>query len=140
MPIFEVRRGEIYFISLDPAFGSELAGFKMRPVVVVSVNDLHAKTQMVTVIPGTSRKEKHKNTFQNQVTVNRADVELSSGSRFGLDDQGNELTTVFDCNQIRAVSQGRLTQRSVGKTRGPVMSKIEDAMRYCLGLGMAPEA
>jgi hypothetical protein len=42
-----IARGERYFVYLDPAFGHELGGYKTRPVVVVSINDIHRKTGVV---------------------------------------------------------------------------------------------
>lgn len=58
-----VFRGEIYFCCLDPVFGREAGGFKTRPVVVISANDIHNQTWgVVTVVPGTSNtKFKGKN-------------------------------------------------------------------------------
>jgi mRNA interferase MazF len=124
-----IHRGEIYYISLDPAFGMELAGFKPRPVVVVSLNALH-ETQVITVVPGTDA-DGRKNSA-NQVLVTANDVKVYPGSK-------NPITkdTAFQCHQMRAVSQGRFTQRSSGRVTDEILMKIEDAIRYCLG--MAPE-
>ena len=36
-----VRRGEVYMVCLDPVFGREMGGFKPRPVVVVSIDDIN---------------------------------------------------------------------------------------------------
>jgi len=49
-----VERGEIYFVFLDPAFGREMGGYKTRPVVVFSVNDINKQPLAVTVVPGTT--------------------------------------------------------------------------------------
>lgn len=97
-----IERGEIYFVSLDPTFGWELAGFKLRPVIVVSINSLHRPTQMVTVIPGTSVK--YPRTEKNEVLVLPSDVRFK-GNENPL---GTEVTA-FQCHQIRAISQGRFT-------------------------------
>jgi mRNA-degrading endonuclease toxin of MazEF toxin-antitoxin module len=126
----EIRRGQIYYIYLDPAFGSELAGFKFRPVVVVSVNSLHHQTQMITVIPGTSVNEER--SFRNGIIVDPNDVETYSNYKNPI-----ENPTLFQCHQIRAVSQGRFTQRARGRVSEKVLADIEDGLRFCLGL--APE-
>jgi mRNA-degrading endonuclease toxin of MazEF toxin-antitoxin module len=49
-----IERGQIYFVFLDPAFGREIGGYTERPVLVVSINDIHRKTRLVTIVPGTS--------------------------------------------------------------------------------------
>lgn len=48
-----VKRYEIRWASLDPARGAEMA--KTRPVVVVSLDELNARLDTVTVCPITSR-------------------------------------------------------------------------------------
>ena len=49
-----IQRRDIYFIYLDPSFGKEIGGYKTRPVVVVSIDDIHQKTRIVAVVPGTT--------------------------------------------------------------------------------------
>jgi mRNA interferase MazF len=134
----EIRRGQVYFICLDPAFGKELSGWKMRPVLVFSVNVLNRNTHMVTVIPGTSEKRKHRSLSQNQVPINRSNVTVYDNSHFGLDENNNEITTIFECHQIRAVSEERFTQRPIGRLSEEAMVRIEDALRYCLGIAPEP--
>ena len=46
-----VRRGEVYFVDLNPTAGREQAG--RRPVVVVSNDTLNARPLVVAVVPGT---------------------------------------------------------------------------------------
>ncbi len=46
-----IRRGDIYFVNLDPAQGTEQAG--TRPVVVLSIDTLNDSPLVVTVVPGT---------------------------------------------------------------------------------------
>ena len=52
-----VKQYEIYWISLDPTKGSEIA--KTRPCVVVSPNDLNTSLRTVIVIPITSTVKKY---------------------------------------------------------------------------------
>ncbi len=51
-----MKRGEIYFASLDPTQGSEVR--KTRPVVVVSNNAANRAAAVVTVVPLTSNTER----------------------------------------------------------------------------------
>jgi mRNA-degrading endonuclease toxin of MazEF toxin-antitoxin module len=113
-------RGEIYFVSLDPVFGWEIGGFKLRPVVIVSINDISNETRMATVIPGTSSR---KRTSLNNVVV----VQESP-------DNGLSVPTQFQCHQIRAIERGRFTGRAIGRLSRDDFARIEKAMAYCLGL------
>jgi len=47
-----VKRGEVYWVSLDPTVGSEIQ--KTRPCLIVSPDDMNAVLQRVIVAPLTS--------------------------------------------------------------------------------------
>ena len=47
-----VKRGEVYWVSLDPTVGSEIQ--KTRPCLIVSPDDMNAALQRVIVAPLTS--------------------------------------------------------------------------------------
>ncbi|MBV5306777.1 MAG: type II toxin-antitoxin system PemK/MazF family toxin [Desulfobulbaceae bacterium] len=48
-----VRRGEVYWVNLDPTVGSEIK--KTRPALVVSPDDMNAALPRVIVAPITSK-------------------------------------------------------------------------------------
>lgn len=48
-----VKRGEVYWVALDPAVGSEIK--KTRPALVVSPDDMNAALPRVIVAPLTSK-------------------------------------------------------------------------------------
>jgi len=52
-----VEQYEVYWISLDPTQGSEIA--KTRPCVVVSPNDLNRSLRTVVIVPITSTIKKY---------------------------------------------------------------------------------
>src|SRR5947208_9232 len=106
-----IERGEVYFVFLDPAFGREIGGYKTRPVVVVSINDIHRQTRIVGVVPGTTRTRP--GSFSNT-------VEVKPDKSNGL----NEVT-VFQCHQVRAVDQGRMTSRAIGRLSKADFARIE---------------
>jgi mRNA-degrading endonuclease toxin of MazEF toxin-antitoxin module len=116
-----IQRGQVYFVVLDPVFGREMGGFKLRPVVVVSINDVHQKGLPVTVVPGTSDKGKSAG-FRNVVTIQP--------------DARNRLTNVtnFMCFHARAVDQGRFTQGPIGMLSPADLRRVEDAIIYNLGI------
>lgn len=113
-----IARGEVYFVHLDPAFGREIGGYKTRPVVVVSIDSIHQNTRIVAIVPGTS-------TASTQSNVVKIDP-----------DGDNRLTgpTFFHCQHLRAIDQGRMTSRPVGRLSQRDIRRIEDGLRYTLGL------
>jgi len=48
-----VKRGEVYWVSLDPTFGTEIK--KTRPALVVSPDDLNGALPRVIIAPLTSK-------------------------------------------------------------------------------------
>jgi mRNA-degrading endonuclease toxin of MazEF toxin-antitoxin module len=114
----QIERGEVYWVYLDPVFGREIGGYKVRPVAVVSINDIHRNTRLVTVIPGTT------------TAINRPNVvEVTPDSSNALRE-----TTYFQCHQIRAVDQGRMTGRATGRLSKGDLQRIEAAIRTSIGL------
>ena len=119
---FEIMRGEIYWVSLDPIVGREAGGGKIRPVAVLSINDINLKPLVVTVIPGTSVKPLKRPNFRNSAIV------LPTKAN-GLD-----VETVFECHQLRAIDKSRFTSRRVGALAPLDLERIENAARFSLGL------
>lgn len=116
-----IERGQIYYVYLDPAFGREIGGYKLRPVAVVSINDINKKPLCVTVVPGTKARGK-RTAFRNLVVV-------SPTKRNGLTDQ-----TIFRCDQLRALDHGRFTSEAIGALAGQDLQLIEEAVKFNLGL------
>lgn len=115
----QIRRGEIYYVHLDPCFGREIGGYKPRPVVVVSIEDIHQHTRIVAVIPGTTTSPK----------VDLANV-VAIGPNVNI---GLEKKTFFQCHQIRAIDQGRMTARPAGRMSPSDFRKVEAAVWTSLG-------
>lgn len=113
-----MRRGEEYFVSLDPAQGREQRG--VRPVLVVSVDAINNKPLVVTVVPGT-----------DGANVPR---DYPTNVRVPPDDSGLPRETVFLCFQARALDHGRFPQSPAGEVSGVWMEQVEAALRYSLGL------
>jgi mRNA interferase MazF len=115
-----VERGQLYFVYLDPVFGRELGGYKVRPVVVLSINDINSKPLTVTVVPDTTAGAKPVH-FRNIVVVEPSP------------ENGLTAPTIFECHQIRALDQGRFTSRLVGRLSVEDLRSIEKAIKYSLG-------
>jgi mRNA interferase MazF len=113
-----VQRGEIYLVNLNPAQGREQAG--RRSVLVLSVDAINRLPLVVTVIVGT-KGEKVTRDYPTNVRVSPAD-------------SGLPMETVFLCFQIRLVDPIRLGGQAVARLSGDLLEKVENAVRYCLGL------
>ena len=88
-----MQRGEVYWVNLDPAVGSEVG--KRRPAVVLQNDLANATSPTVTVIPLSSRVRK---VYPFQVRI--------PAREGGLPSESKAL-----CEQIRTVSRKRLRER-----------------------------
>jgi len=113
-----IKRGEIYFVNLNPVQGREQSG--QRPVLVISADAINQLPLVVTVVVGT----KGDNVKQNYPT----NVRISAHS------SGLPLETVFLCFQLRSLDSARFSASPAGKASAEDMQRIEAAVRYCLGL------
>ena len=110
-----IKRGEVYWASLDPTIGAEMK--KTRPVLVVSndLNNLHAPT--VTILPITGVVEK----------IYPFEVALKPGSF------GNRESSKVKADQVRTIDKRRLG-RSLGMIPADLLGKVEQALRLHLSL------
>ena len=110
-----IKRGEIYWVNLDPTIGSEIR--KTRPAVVVSndINNLHAQT--VTVVPLSTSIGK----------VHPFEVLLPAGLT------GTREESKAKANQVRTVDKQRLG-KGAGLVPENLMEKLEEAIRLHLDL------
>jgi mRNA interferase MazF len=111
-----MKRGEVYFATLDPTVGSEIA--KKRPVVIVS-NDLHnRKAPIVTVIPLTS----------NVARVYPFEVFLDATlTRLPKDSKAMP-------QQVRTIAKQRIVGDAIALLSNDVMALVEDALKLHLGM------
>jgi mRNA interferase MazF len=113
-----IQRGDIYFVNLNPVQGCEQAG--QRPVVVLSIDTINRLPLVVTVVVGT----KGDNVPRDYPT----NVRLSPA------DTGLPIETIFLGFQVRSLDPKRFTLPPAGRVAGEALHKIEEAVRYCLGL------
>lgn len=113
-----IRRGEIYFVDLDPTQGREQAG--KRPVLVVSSNRINRLPLVVTVIVGT-KGAKIRNDFPTNIRV-------------AAIDSGLPIETVFMCFQLRSLDASRFPEKASGEVSESILDAIDDAIRFCLEL------
>ena len=108
----------MYFVNLNPVQGREQAG--QRPILVLSIDAINRLPLVVTVVVGT----KGENVTRDYPT----NVRLSPA------ESGLPMETVFLCFQLRSLDPTRFTGSPVGRVPEPAMRRIEEVVRYCLGL------
>jgi mRNA interferase MazF len=119
-----IKRGDIFFVNLNPTHGREQTGY--RPVLVVSSNAINKQPLVVAVVVGTDARHL-KRDYPTNVRV--------SASETGL-----PLDTVFLCFQIRSLDHARFLNPKTGKTspagRMPDhrMMEVDNALRMTLSL------
>jgi len=113
-----IRRGDIYFVNLNPVQGREQAG--QRPVLVLSIDAINRLPLVITVVVGTKGANVPRD-YPTNVRVASADS--------GLPEE-----TVFLCFQLRSLDARRFPPAPAGQVSGPVLQQIETAVRSCLGL------
>jgi len=113
-----IQRGDIYFVNLNPVQGREQAG--QRPVLVLSIDAINRLPLVVTVMVGT----KGENVTRDYPT----NVRLSPA------ESGLPMETVFLGFQVRSLDPQRFSTSPAGRVTGAALRRIEDAVRYCLGL------
>lgn len=105
------RRGEVWWVALDPTLGSEIA--KTRPCVIITRDLINQYRRTVVVVPLSSSPSAHP---PIRVAVN------CSGR-----------TAVAAVDQIRAIAKERLQAR-IGVLAEPEMEAISDALQRVLEL------
>ena len=113
-----IKRGQIYFVSLDPVRGREQAG--KRPVLILSIDEINELPLVVTVIVGTKGTTSTKD-YPTNIRVTSAE-------------SGLPLETIFLGFQLRSLDSHRFPKEPAGNLTTDKMLEVETVVRYCLGL------
>ncbi|NEO88397.1 MAG: type II toxin-antitoxin system PemK/MazF family toxin [Spirulina sp. SIO3F2] len=113
-----IKRGEIYFVNLNPTKGREQAG--KHPVLVLSINKINNLPLVITVIVGTNGKN--------------IKQDFSTNVRVTAEESGLPVETVFLGFQVRSLDRKRFPTQAAGRLSAAKMQEVETAVRYCLGL------
>ncbi len=113
-----IERGEIYFVNLNPVTGREQSG--RRPVLVLSIDAINRLPLVVTVVVGTRGTNITKD-YPTNIRLRPAET--------GLD-----METVFLGFQVRSLDSRRFPDDAAGRVSGATLNKVEDVVRYSLGL------
>ncbi len=105
------RRGEIYWVALDPALGTEMR--KTRPAVVISNDSCNCYGSRVVVLPVTSNVD--------SLFPGEARIEV----------RGTPARVLGD--QLRSIDKARLKSR-IGTLSRDELLDVEEAVRITLAL------
>jgi mRNA interferase MazF len=108
-------RGEIYWVKLDPAVGSEIS--KTRPAIIISNDTGNRYSDRVIVAPITSKGMEKVYPFEVEIA---AEGGVSDASKVLLD-------------QIRTIDKSRLGKR-IGRLSQKKMEEVNLAIRISLAV------
>lgn len=115
-----MRRGDVVWVDLDPARGSEAS--KRRPAVIVSNDGANRKAEslgrgVVTVVPITSNAAR---VYPFQVLLPASSCGLPKPSK-------------AQAEQVRSVAVQRISS-TAGRLPGDLLARLDDAIRLHLAL------
>ena len=112
-----MKKFEIYYADLSPAFGSEQGG--LRPVVIVSndVGNFHAP--IVQIAPITSVVTKYR---------------LPTHVYLDCNETGLKSNSIVVCEQIRTIDKKRLTDYVTTIHNKEIQNKINEAIKRSFAL------
>lgn len=105
------RRGDIFWVALDPARGTEIK--KTRPAVIISNDSCNRHGARVVVLPTTSNVD--------SLYPGEAVIQVRGRPARALGDQ------------VRSLDKARLRSR-IGTLSAEEMAAVEEAIRITLGL------
>ena len=110
-----IKRGDVFYVNLDPTKGSEQAG--TRPVLVIQNDVGNEYAPTVIIAPFTTKS------FTKYYPTNVNVLEGTAGLR--------EDSTVL-LSQIRTIDKNRL-ERKVGHLPPALMQQVDEAIKASLG-------
>ena len=108
-----IKRGDIYWVRLDPIEGSEIG--KTRPAVIISNNINNELANTITILPVTSSVGK---IYPFEVFIPRGIAKMPGDSK-------------VKANQIRTVDKRRI-ESLIGRLPDVVLKEIERALKIHL--------
>lgn len=112
---FDIVRGEVWLLDLNPTLGREQAG--TRPALVISDNIFNrGPADLVIVVPITSQKKNI-----------RSHIHISKG------EAGLTLDSYAKCEDIRSVSKQRFIRR-FGSLEAATLGSVEEILRFLMKL------
>ena len=125
-----VKRGQVFWCWIDY---SDFNGpnqwheGKLRPVIVVQNEDIHAKSRYTIVLPCTSQIQKY--------GISKLMVEFSENNMldFNLNNFGKKLSGLVEADQIQCIDKRRL-RKYIGRMTPEFMEEVQKIIDITLGL------
>ena len=111
------KRGEIYWVNLDPTIGSEIK--KVRPCVIISPDAANRSGPLVIVAPIT--KMEKKKIFFHEILLPKGTSNFPHDSKI----------KVF---QLRCIDQKRLQKKRIGSLPEDLMGNLDEKIKIVTGL------
>lgn len=112
-----MKRGEIYYVDLNPTEGSEIN--KIRPAIIVSNNEINKFSTVILIVPCT--------TYQKGRKIYRSQV-LIKASEGGLTNDSLALG-----EQMRSISKTRIKSK-LGQVSDKILTNLDQALAVALSL------
>jgi len=109
---YRMKRGDIYWVNLNPTIGSEIS--KLRPCVLIGATPINKARRTVVVVPLSSST-----TARPPLTI-------------AVDCLGKPAIAI--CDQVRTVDKSRLQQNAAGSLSDSDLNALEEGLRqvFCL--------
>ena len=115
--MISIKRGDVFYAVLPTGKNSIQGG--LRPVVVVSNNSCNTYSPVITVVPLTTSRNKHK--LPTHIKVLNKDVP-------------NIRDSIALCEQVMPIAKDSLSPDRVGKIPKVLMEKVERGVMTQLGV------
>jgi mRNA interferase MazF len=112
-----IKRGEIYYATLDPVVGSETG--KTRPVLIVQ-NDIGNQYSPTTIVAVITEYSEKKATYPICAAIGK--------------ESGLNKDSIVNLSQIRTLDKRRLTGARLGTLPDDLMEKVDIALKHSLAL------
>lgn len=112
-----MKRGDVYWVRLDPTEGSEQAG--TRPAVIVSRDAINRSSPVIVVCPMTNAANVHRQ-YPSDVFIRAPEG-------------GLKVDSIVLTLQVRAIAKARLGNR-LGKVEPSTLHGISQALKVTLDL------
>jgi mRNA interferase MazF len=117
LEVSDPKRGEIYWVNLDPTVGSEIK--KVRPCVIVSPDAANRSGPLVIVAPIT--KVEGKKIFYHEILLPQGTTNFPHDSKI----------KVF---QLRCIDKKRLQKKKMGSLSEELLENLDEKIRIVTGL------
>ncbi len=117
MSALQVKRGEVYYVGLDPVVGNETG--KTRPVLIIQndIGNAYSPTTIVAVITEYSEKKAS------------YPICVPAGIEEGL-----KKPSIVNLSQVRTIDKRRLVCPAIASLSDSVMAQVDKALKYSLSL------